>query len=79
MNIDPFDEYGQFCDKGFSYKSAIFVANDSERQLAEASKVGGVAKFPNSNLATPILDAKTFYPVKEYHQGYLKNPLRYRY
>ena len=27
VNIDPFDGLGQFCDKGSSYLSAIFVAN----------------------------------------------------
>ncbi len=26
VNIDPFDATGQFCDKGPSYLSAIFVA-----------------------------------------------------
>ena len=35
VHIDPFDARGQFCDKGFSYLSAIFVSNDEERKLAE--------------------------------------------
>ena len=25
-NIDPFDKYGQFCDKGYSYRSAVFLS-----------------------------------------------------
>ena len=29
LNIDPFDNNGQFCDRGYSYKSAIF-SNDQE-------------------------------------------------
>lgn len=79
-NIDPFDENGQFCDKGFSYQSAIFVADASQKQLAEASKQDVIGKFPDGKVVTPILDARTFYPVKEYHQDYyLKNPLRYKY
>ena len=46
VNVDPFDSRGQFCDKGPSYLSAIFVANDTERALAEASKKDVVAQFP---------------------------------
>lgn len=83
VNIDPFDDRGQFCDKGFSYKSAIFVANDAERQLAEASKNEVVAKFPGQQVVTPILDRTTFWPIKgdeSYHQDYAKNnPVRYNY
>ncbi len=83
VNIDPFDARGQFCDKGFSYLSAIFVANDEERQLAEASKRGVEARFPQDKVVTPILDASVFYPIKgneSYHQDYYKkNPLRYKY
>ena len=36
VNIDPFDDRGQFCDKGHSYLSAIFVANDEQRAIAKA-------------------------------------------
>ena len=30
-HIDPFDPNGQFCDKGPTYRTAIFVANKQER------------------------------------------------
>lgn len=83
LHIDPFDAHGQFCDKGLSYLSAIFVANDDERKLAEASKQQVVAQFPNEKVVTPILDVSTFYPIagnESYHQDYYKNnPLRYKY
>ena len=83
INIDPFDARGQFCDKGHSYLSAIFVANETERQLAEQSRKKVVEKFPGQNVVTPILPASTFYPIKgdeSYHQDYYKNyPLRYKY
>jgi peptide-methionine (S)-S-oxide reductase len=46
VNIDPFDPDGQFCDKGPSYRSAIFVADDTQRKLAEASKAKVAAEFP---------------------------------
>lgn len=81
VNIDPFDASGQFCDKGPSYLSAIFVANEKERAIAEETKKAVAAKFPGKKIVTPILDAATFYPIKGeeiYHQDYYKNnPIRY--
>ena len=38
VNVDPFDNRGQFCDKGFSYRSALFPATDEEYSLAVESK-----------------------------------------
>ncbi len=82
VNIDPFDARGQFCDKGSEYLSAIFVANEEERKMAEASKVAVEKMFPNKKVVTPILNAATFYPIKgkeSYHQDYYKkNPIRYK-
>ena len=81
VNIDPFDDRGQFCDKGSSYLSAIFVANDAERKIAEASKAEVEKQFPGETVFTPIREASTFYPIKgdeSYHQDYYKkNPVRY--
>jgi len=81
VNIDPFDDGGQFCDRGHSYLAAIFVANAAERKIAEASKQRVTAQFPKEKVVTPILDASTFYPIagdESYHQDYYKNnPIRY--
>ncbi len=83
VNIDPFDTRGQFCDKGPSYLSAIFVANDEEKALAEKSRQNVVNQFPNQKVITPILNTATFYPIKgkeSYHQDYYKNnSVRYKY
>lgn len=83
VNIDPFDNGGQFCDRGPSYLSAIFVAGASERVIAEESKRRVAAHFPGRTVVTPILDARTFYPIKgeeSYHQDfYKKGPVRYQY
>jgi peptide-methionine (S)-S-oxide reductase len=83
VNIDPFDANGQFCDKGSSYRSAIFVATDKERKLAEESKKKVEAQFPGRQVVTPILEASVFYPMRgeeSYHQDYYKNnPIRYKY
>ncbi|MEP4484388.1 MAG: peptide-methionine (S)-S-oxide reductase MsrA [Halioglobus sp.] len=80
VNIDPFDSRGQFCDKGPSYRAAIFVANAEQEALAKASLEKVVARFPDETVVTEILPSSTFWPVEEYHQDYyLKNPVRYKY
>jgi len=77
-NIDPFDRAGQFCDRGSSYLSAIFVT-DEQRPAAEASKAAVAEKF-GKPVATQILPAQTFYPAEDYHQDYYeKNALQYRF
>jgi peptide-methionine (S)-S-oxide reductase len=82
VNIDPFDDTGQFCDKGHSYLSAIFVANETEKKLAEQSRHMVVAQFPDQKVVTPILDASTFYPIKgdesDHQDFYKNNPIRYK-
>jgi peptide-methionine (S)-S-oxide reductase len=37
INIDPFDANGQFCDKGYSYRSVAFYQNQNERKLISSS------------------------------------------
>ncbi len=82
VNVDPFDARGQFCDKGPSYLSAIFVANDDQRALAEQSKQTVIERFPDMTVVTPILAADTFYPIKDEEIGhqdyYKKSPVRYK-
>jgi peptide-methionine (S)-S-oxide reductase len=78
-NVDPFDAEGQFCDKGSSYRAAIFPGNDTERKAAQASRDYLVGFFKR-DLATKIVARSTFYPAEGYHQDYYKNnPIRYRY
>jgi peptide-methionine (S)-S-oxide reductase len=83
LQVDPFDDKGQFCDKGHSYLSAIFVANAEQRKLAEQSRQKVMAQFPDKKVVTAILDASVFYPIKgdeSYHQDYYKNnPVRYKF
>ena len=78
-SVDPTDDGGQFCDRGHSYKTAVFVANDKERGLAEASK-SAAQKALDKPIVTPILAAARFYPAEDYHQDYyMVNPIRYNY
>ena len=82
VNIDPFDDKGQFCDKGPSYLTAIFVANERERKLAEESRRQVVEQFPGKKIITPILNTSIFYPIRGkeiHHQDYYKkSPYRYK-
>lgn len=77
--IDVFDDKGQFCDKGNSYRTAVFVANDEERAIAEASKAEAEQEL-GQEIKTRILDAATFWPAEDYHQDYYeKSSARYNY
>ncbi len=78
-SVDPTDADGQFCDRGISYATAIFVADETERALAEASKEEA-AKRLGQAIVTPIEEASAFFPAENYHQDYYqKNPIRYQY
>lgn len=78
-SVDPTDAGGQFCDRGESYTTAVYVADAAQRSAAEASKEGAAAAL-GKPVATPIVDAGPFYAAEEYHQDYYeKNPLKYRY
>ncbi|WP_102106607.1 peptide-methionine (S)-S-oxide reductase MsrA [Oceaniglobus roseus] len=70
-SVDPTDAGGQFCDRGDSYRTAIFVENASERQTAEAA-IAQAQKELGRKIVTPVLDEAPFYPAEEYHQDYYK-------
>ncbi|MBL4680667.1 MAG: peptide-methionine (S)-S-oxide reductase MsrA [Pseudomonadales bacterium] len=78
VNIDPFNNKGQFCDRGPSYRSAIFTSDEEELKLASEGKEKIKAKF-KLDVYTEILKTSRFYPVERGHQDYyLKNPFRYK-
>ena len=80
-NIDPLDGGGQFCDRGDSYRSAIFAHSDVQQRAAEASRqaLEGSNRF-DAPVVTEVRSAGEFYPAEEYHQNYYQeNPLRYRF
>ena len=77
--IDPLDGGGQFCDRGSQYRSAIFVADEQQRRIAEETRMKLAQALPKP-IATDILPAARFYPAEDYHQDYYKkNPVRYRF
>ena len=80
-SVDPTDAGGQFCDRGESYRTAVFSHSPDQERAAVASKQAiGKSGALKGSVVTPILTAKAFYPAEEYHQDYyMKNPLRYRF
>ena len=78
-HVDPTVKNRQFCDVGNQYRTAIFVHNEEQRKLAEASKkkVAAELKVP---IYTQIVAAGPFYRAEEYHQDYYKkNKLKYEF
>lgn len=79
-NIDPFQANGQFCDIAETYRSAIFVHDEEQKRLAEASLAKLRSRFPDQVIDTRIMAFETFYAAEDYHQDYYqKNPTRYNF
>ena len=80
-NIDPFDEYGQFCDKGYSYRSVAFYENNEQKNLIEISIMKLEKKF-NKKIVTYVRKFDKFYKAEDNHQNYYEvkflNYLRYK-
>ncbi|MEA2498627.1 MAG: peptide-methionine (S)-S-oxide reductase [Actinomycetota bacterium] len=72
-NHDPTTKDRQGPDVGTQYRSAIFVHDDAQRELAASSKekldASGQLRRP---VVTEITQASTFYEAEDYHQQYLK-------
>ena len=76
-NIDPFDKYGQFCDKGKSYRSVIFYKNNKQKKVIQKS-ISEIEQRFNSKVVTLLWKFDKFYQAEDYHQDYYqKNFLRY--
>ncbi|SRR5690625_68358 len=70
---DPTQMNRQGPDVGTQYRSAIFVHDDEQRQIAERSKAALQESGKHSKpIATTIEEAKTFWRGEEYHQRYLE-------
>jgi peptide-methionine (S)-S-oxide reductase len=78
-HIDPTDAAGQFCDKGDSYRSAIFVGGTGERKEAEAA-LTEAEKVLGTEVVTEVLPSATFWPAEDYHQDYyVRSAVKYNY
>jgi peptide-methionine (S)-S-oxide reductase len=70
-SIDPVDAGGQFCDRGASYRTAVFTRNSNEVAVAQ-SAISQAQSTLGQNIVTPVLANATFYPAEAYHQDYYK-------
>lgn len=71
-SIDPTDAGGQFCDRGESYRTAVFVTGLAEKSIAEAARSNAESVL-GQNVVTSILPLARFWPADAYHQDYYKN------
>ncbi|SMY07179.1 peptide-methionine (S)-S-oxide reductase MsrA [Flavimaricola marinus] len=70
-SVDPLDAGGQFCDRGESYRTAIFVETAAQRQSAE-NAISQAGQELGQRIAVRIEPAATFYPADDYHQDYYR-------
>lgn len=70
-SVDPTDPGGQFCDRGESYRTAIF-ATPAQKATAEAGKASAQDEL-GQKIVTPVLPAQEFYPAEAYHQDYYRS------
>lgn len=73
-SVDPTDAGGQFCDRGPSYRTAVF-ASGAQKAAAEKAKADAQAAL-GQKVVTPILGAAKFYLADAYHQDYYKSSER---
>ena len=82
INIDPFDDNGQFCDRGDSYKPVIYTSNQEQKRAVKESQenISLALHIPLDQLKVDVIDTKTFWIAEEYHQDYaVKNPFKYNF
>ena len=81
INVDPFDAFGQFCDKGYSYRSVAFYQNAYEKNQIEKSISEIENKF-SKRVVTYVRKFEIFYKAEDkhqdYYQEYLLNYLMYK-
>ncbi|WP_430617513.1 peptide methionine sulfoxide reductase MsrA [Enterococcus sp. AZ188] len=79
QQTDPTDAFGQFADRGDSYRPVIFYNSEEQKAIAEKSKaqLQASGRFDRP-IVTKIEPAELFYPAEDYHQDfYKKNAAHY--
>ncbi|MEI6097405.1 MAG: peptide-methionine (S)-S-oxide reductase MsrA [Alphaproteobacteria bacterium] len=70
-STDVTDAGGQFCDRGASYRSAIFAKGAEQAASAKAAVAAAEAQL-GVKVVTPVLGAARFWKAEDYHQDYYK-------
>ena len=72
-NIDPFDDGGQFIDRGDSYSPAVFNSDKEEKMVVIEYKYQ-LSDECERECVVPILENTPFFMAEEEHQNYaIKN------
>lgn len=77
-HVDPTDDGGQFCDRGPSYRTTVYVPSGGDLPAAEASR-DAAQQALGRRVVTPLVTRSVrFVPAEAYHQDYARrNPTRY--
>ena len=76
-SIDPFDSEGQFCDKGYSYRSGILYQDLNQKKIIDRKILEIETKFKRKTFII-LKKFNEFYKAENYHQDfYEKNFFRY--
>ena len=77
---DPTELNRQGPDTGTQYRSAVFYANDEQKNVAEAYiKQLTDAHVFSKPIVTQVVPLKGFYAAEAYHQHFLENNMTYPY
>ena len=69
--VDPFDDGGQFIDRGHSYTLAVYYLEESEKAIAEKA-IQALADQSGQTVYTSVEPYRNFYAAEEYHQDYYR-------
>ena len=76
--VDPFDEGGQFIDRGHSYTLAVYHEDDRERSIA-LEAIAILEKESGKTVHISVEPFRSFWNAEEEHQDYyLKHPEEFR-
>lgn len=76
--VDPFDEGGQFIDRGHSYTLAVYYLTEEEKQIAEEG-IRALEESAGQKVFISVEPFSSFYNAEEEHQDYYrKHPEAFR-
>lgn len=70
-NVDPYDEGGQFIDRGLSYTLAVYYCDDGEKTAAQTA-VSGLEAQSGKKCAIAVEPFRSFYDAESWHQNYFR-------
>lgn len=70
-SVDPFDDGGQFVDRGHSYSLAVYYLSEDQRRIAEEA-IGQLEATAGRPVYICVEPFKSFYCAEEEHQDYYR-------